>query len=222
MNRTRELELDPWVATASGNVLSLLNPKAGDVDIDSVARALSHLCRYTGDVVSFYSVAQHSVHVAQTLRYRGPRVALAGLLHDCAEAYMGDISYPVQVALFGDDPQVKARYKRIQRGLENAILDHVNRAIPASAELNPEDLHHPIVAEVDLRILIDERAALKIPCPRPWGVDEAGLTGLGIDIEPWDSALARDLWIRAYNALVNDLVDEADEAGGVGADGEDR
>lgn len=199
---------EAWVATADGRALRLFDAQLRGTDMRDVARALSHLCRYTGDVRQFYSVAQHSLHVAEFLVPHGPKVALAGLLHDCAEAYMGDISYPVQVGLFGADAGVKERYKRMQRSLEGAILRVTptgGHRSPSALGLTPDDLHAPVVAEADLRILLDERAVLKAPCERPWGVDEMGLTPLGMEIKPMLPEDAAAAWMNMYTRLMGDL-----------------
>jgi len=71
--------------------------KESDVEIEDIAHALSMLCRYNGHVDQFYSVAQHSVLVAEQFEhYNGQEGALAALLHDAAEAYVGDMISPIK------------------------------------------------------------------------------------------------------------------------------
>jgi uncharacterized protein len=66
-------------------------------DIIEIASALSKQCRYNGLVPWFYSVAEHSIMVSQYIAdVHGPDLALAGLLHDAAEAYIGDIVRPLK------------------------------------------------------------------------------------------------------------------------------
>lgn len=57
--------------------------------MQDIARGLSHLCRFAGQLPRFYSVAQHSLLVAQLVNKEHRRLAL---LHDASEAYMGDLS----------------------------------------------------------------------------------------------------------------------------------
>lgn len=77
--------------TYSGRQIWPLDPKRFDLSIDDVAHHLSMLCRWNGACRSFYSVAQHSVYVA---RLMPPELQAAALLHDAAEAYVGDVVRP--------------------------------------------------------------------------------------------------------------------------------
>lgn len=93
------------ITLAGGGYFDLENPTPEMVRIEDVAHALSMLCRWTGHCRFFFSVAQHSVLVAEALP---PELALAGLLHDAAEAYVGDVSRPL-AALLPDLRRVKER-----------------------------------------------------------------------------------------------------------------
>lgn len=90
-----------WVGsiiTASGIQFDVLHPRMDRVDVYDVARSLSHICRYNGHLPGFYSVAEHSVRVSEHLQTSGedPLVCLTGLLHDAAEAYIGDMVRPIK------------------------------------------------------------------------------------------------------------------------------
>jgi len=54
-----------WTHTSRGRALDLLNPVAADIDLNEIGRALGHQCRYNGCLTYFYSVAEHSVHMAR-------------------------------------------------------------------------------------------------------------------------------------------------------------
>lgn len=60
-------------------------------NIETIAHALAYINRYTGHVGQ-YSVAQHCVLIAMQLPQE---LKLAGLLHDAPEAYIGDVSAPL-------------------------------------------------------------------------------------------------------------------------------
>lgn len=83
-----------WLQTYTGRRIELFDPRPEQIDIEDIAHALAHECRYAGHVKEFYSVAQHSVIVSRLCE---PQDALWGLLHDGAEAYLGDVVKPLKV-----------------------------------------------------------------------------------------------------------------------------
>lgn len=104
---------DQWIQTYSRGQFFPLKPKAADVKIVDIAAALSKICRFTGHVSRFYSVAEHSVRVSfvsETVLRRhflsqgvaNPpaatlnEIARWGLIHDASEAYLADIAAPVK------------------------------------------------------------------------------------------------------------------------------
>lgn len=80
----------------NNKIIDLEHIKEDDIDITHIAHALSMQCRYNGQIPSFYSVAQHSTFVSNILynMTNDKQIALCGLLHDAAEAYIGDIVAP--------------------------------------------------------------------------------------------------------------------------------
>lgn len=91
------------LVTYSGRTIDMLAPQASDIAIEDIARSLSAQCRFNGHLVHarFYSVAEHSAHVSELLRKWGHSVQVQreGLLHDAAEAYIGDMIGPMKVAM---------------------------------------------------------------------------------------------------------------------------
>jgi uncharacterized protein len=82
-----------WIQTYTGKQFWPLSPLPEDIVIEDIAHALSMQCRFGGHVRTFYSVAQHSVHVSLLVE---PQYALWGLLHDAAEAYLVDLPRPIK------------------------------------------------------------------------------------------------------------------------------
>lgn len=114
-----------YAALISGNRFYPFNPigmkMVSQIDLEDIAHALSNICRFNGHCKEFYSVAQHSVHVASLVK--DERLRFAALLHDAAETYTGDIVSPFKrmfVSLFA-----------IERRLETQIHEHFGIAVSA-------------------------------------------------------------------------------------------
>lgn len=90
----------PMLRTASGRSFHLGPANPGQVHWRDVAAHLAKLCRFGGATNTHYSVAQHSVLVADIVAARfptgGPEAALYALLHDAHEMITGDIPAPVK------------------------------------------------------------------------------------------------------------------------------
>lgn len=123
-----------------------------DICIEDIAHALSNFCRFAGHCNEFYSVAQHSVFVSQLLSQFGPRLALAGLLHDATEAYMGDVTRPLK--------QILPQYKE----MENRLSDIIGAKFGV-------DLNDPRVKWADNVALMTEARDLLGPKAASWGVN---------------------------------------------------
>jgi len=106
-----EMEPETWIETITGKRIDPIHIQAEDICIEDIAKPLSQLCRFTGQCSRFYSVGQHSVHVADMVEgdmsreitdiERINHTCLAALLHDAAEAYTNDIVRPIKYSLRG-------------------------------------------------------------------------------------------------------------------------
>lgn len=108
------------MATVSGRLFDVLNPLPEQVSLSEIAHGLSQLCRFNGHTKFPYSVAQHSVYVARECLRRYPEyyeTALACLLHDAAEAYVGDVIRPIKVL-------IAPIYAAIENRVQAAIWAH--------------------------------------------------------------------------------------------------
>jgi uncharacterized protein len=76
--------------------VNLLAPRAEDIDFEVIADRLSKIYRFLGGTIAPYSVAQHSVWVMDRVRREAQPYAL---LHDAHEAFIGDPSRPLLLAL---------------------------------------------------------------------------------------------------------------------------
>lgn len=93
--------------TYSGIDIDPLNPRPEQIKLIDIAHALSNVCRFGGQCPTFYSVACHSMYVADLLPRR---LAIEGLLHDASEAYCGDMIKSLKV-LCPDYQAVEKRFE---------------------------------------------------------------------------------------------------------------
>ena len=159
------------------------------IDTTSIVKGLSKECRFARQIEDFYSVAQHSVLLAVYAdRYDlCPKEQLIYfLLHDAAEAYLGDMAKPIKLEL----PDFQA------------LEDDVLKVIFERFEL---DWPMPdIVHELDTRILIDEASQLFADVPG-WVEQyiQAGWHPLNVDVKPWPwqvaAATYRVMFQKYYN-----------------------
>jgi len=109
------------IETFSGVRFDLTQPRSLDVSLIDIAHHLARLARFNGATTEFYSVAQHCVLVADKLfeidsRNGHGNLAIKGLLHDAAEAYVGDSTSPLKQAV--------PALSRLEKGIQAAIYGH--------------------------------------------------------------------------------------------------
>jgi hypothetical protein len=125
----------PWIITAAGRRFDLLCPSLEQVDLQTIAAATAKLCRWTGHISQFYSVASHSVAVARICAIDAKPYAL---LHDSAEAYLGDVSTPLKHAMRALSPAALAAYDQITEVVERAIHLAFGLQWPVPSEIHAE------------------------------------------------------------------------------------
>ena len=184
---------EPWLQSFTGRKVTPLDPKPEQLDVRDIAHALSNLCRYTGHVARFYSVAEHSVRVAMFLLEGDPapvtpgmdpqRLACFGLMHDASEAYLQDIPRPLKIQ------PAFAFYRAAEEKLQVMIYQAVGLTDPEPVEVKHAD-----------RVLLNtERLELLGPPPESWGEWPAplpGPQGLG-----WDPVYAEGQFLRLFASL---------------------
>lgn len=162
-----------WILTYTGRRFHPLQPSAMDVCAEDIAHALSNICRYTGHSKRFYSVAEHSIHVA-THMPRG--MELEGLLHDASEAYLCDLPRPLK-----QDPAFTP-YRFAEQDVTNAIRTYF------SLPIFEDPLVTAAVKLVDLRMLATEARQLMpdVPLygPSSWDIIQ-GVESYDVDLSPY-------------------------------------
>lgn len=166
-----------WLQTYTGRAFWPLDPRVEDFDIEDIAHALAHVCRFSGHCRSFYSVAEHSVWVSRIVP---PAYALAGLLHDGAEAYMADIARPLKPSL--------TNFKALETAIEARLAEAFGVEYP-----------WPLAVKVaDDAMLAAEAAQLMGTPPRPWALPQpaAGVRVLGLS-----PAVAKAVFLDRFDDL---------------------
>lgn len=169
----------PDILTAAGRYFDFEHPERCEFGIEEIAHALSHICRFTGHTKQFYSVAQHSVLVSYLVP---PEDALAGLLHDAAEAFIGDVAKPLK--------QLLPDYQGIEARVERAVLFRFGLPAPLPVTVKHADLQ---ALQLELGALMPKTArnnSVRVLLPG-W-----------ISIVPMDSWAARTAFLNRYKDLV--------------------
>jgi len=136
------------IRTFTGKYVSPILITPDQVDIIDIAHSLSMQCRFGGHARRFYSVAQHSVHVADLVN--NSDLSLAALLHDASEAYMVDLPKPIKELL----PDYVKMENRVMSaigekfGIPKEKFDSVKEADRIALEYEWES---NVVAEADIR-----------------------------------------------------------------------
>lgn len=171
-----------YILTASGKQFDLESPTVDMVDINDIAAALSKICRFTGHTQKFYSVAQHSTLAVHLVNAAGlHEFALEALLHDAAEAYVGDVSTPLKRVL-GD------AYHRVEHRVDAVIRRRFG--------LPP--VMSPAVKHADIQCLGVERARLMPADSVVWPALQ-GVQVPHVPIYPLFPDAARDNFLTVFN-----------------------
>lgn len=169
------------VETFSGQFVDVNDPRPSSIKLEDIAHALSQTCRYGGHCRRFYSVAEHAVFVSHRIARRGHGVLrqLAGLHHDDAEAYLGDIPRPLKPLLTDF----------------SALEDRMDRAIVAALDLpfTTRAFHDAEVKTADNWSLFVEAKFLLPSQGEGWGDGEQG--AFRWDLELPGRIVVPDYWL---------------------------
>ena len=186
------------IVTASGREINLARPVHADITLYDISHGLGQINRFAGHCRRPYSVAEHSLLVADIAQRRyGLDVSgqLAALLHDGHEAYVGDVSSPVKQLLDDTWLHLEARIERTVR--------------IAFGLLVACDMYRDIIKASDIVALATERMQLMPKSPTPWPILQ------GVEPADWvdlmDTGRQRMTWSDWASAF-RDRADELDYA----------
>ena len=173
--------IEPYIETYNGGRFYFLEPAADMLDVEDIAHALSMQCRYTGHIKSFYSVAEHSVHVSTLTG------SLEGLMHDASEAYLTDIASPVKPHLHN--------YKKLEAVIMEVIAKKYGFPWPLSEDTKDADA---------AQLKTEARHLLKSG-GKDW-IDNFQTTRVrGIVPKCWSPKEAKAQFLRAFYHLTGEL-----------------
>lgn len=167
----------------SGRYLDLANPHPDQFTLADVAGALSKICRFGGQIERFYSVAEHCYWCSKIAEEDGLPIdtQVACLMHDAAEAFVGDCVKPLKNMLAG--------YKEIEYRIETAI---------AEKWLIDFERESISVEGIDHAMLIAERRRLFSPDQVEWA-GESSVRVIHPPIRGWEPMAAEAAFVsRAY------------------------
>jgi uncharacterized protein len=161
MHYDKETVEKAWIQGVGSRVITPLDLRDEQIDLDDVTHSLGHLCRYTGRTRRFYSVAEHSVIVFEAAKALGfnrgaRRWALA---HDFGEAYLSDVSNPLKRT------EVFELYRALEASIDVRIRERFGIAV------TPEEI--AAVRVLDVEACNVERADLLDREPQPWNMPVA-------------------------------------------------
>lgn len=174
-----------WLQTYTGKRFIIDQPEPDQIDIVDIAHSLAMQCRFNGHCTRFYSVAEHSIHVAACIRARvstAPEMQLLGLMHDAAEAYVGDVVRPLKNGL--------ADYRRIENNIQRVIMQKFGLMYPL-----PE-----VIKQADNNMLVLEHEQIMVIQPYDWDVMPEPFYR-GVTIIGWDPREAEMNFLETFHEL---------------------
>lgn len=170
--------------TLTGHRFYVLDPEPEDICIEDISGSLGKICRFNGHPRVPYSVGQHCVLGSYVVEEKTHDLlfALAFLLHDSGESYLGDMTRPLK-----NMPELEA-YRLAERKL--------NRTIEKRFSLPKGILDEKIIKEVDTRMLFTEKRDLLVSIQ--WG---HSAPPYDFKIKPWGWRKAERKYLERYHEL---------------------
>lgn len=127
------IQLWDGIELLSGARMDYLHPENSDATIEDIGHALSNVCRFSGHLPRFYSVAQHAVNASKVVEAMGQtrEEQFTALMHDTAEAFTNDLPTPLKTAF--------PIFKELEVKIESAMADRFGFTFPLSSTVKMAD-----------------------------------------------------------------------------------
>ena len=178
MDETVRRIIGPTILLFGGSYFDFEAPETSAFTIEDIAHGLAMTCRFAGQCSRFYSVAQHCVHLSENVP---PEHAYQGLMHDAAEAFVGDMAKPLKVML----PEFSA----IEKSVEAVVFKRFNVSTPLPTTIK----------EADILMLVTEQHQL-MKNRDDWEYCR-GRTPLDFQIPSWSPGIAKSRFLKRFIAL---------------------
>jgi len=178
---------DQWISLLSGATFNYNKPEESDVTLQDLAYALSNVCRFSGHLPRFYSVAQHLVNTSYIV---SPENAYSALMHDTAEAFTNDLPTPLKWAF--------PIFKELEVKIESAMAKRFGFEYP----------YPPEVKEADTIMLMLEKYHVK-QCDQHWPMYDKYTREYvapyldKVDLTSWRPSIARNKFLARFEELTN-------------------
>ena len=174
--------LSNGIRLLSGAMFDYNAPEKSDVKIYDIAAALSKVCRFSGHLHQFYSVAQHSVNASLIVPIE---FAFDALMHDTSEAFTNDIPTPLKFAV--------PMFKELEVTIETAMAEKFGFSYPLSDEVVLADSQMLAIEKIHLKRDHSKWEVLE-------GIDTSEVFHL-VDISPMAPDVAERLFLERYEDL---------------------
>ncbi len=168
-----------YIRLHSGKKFYYDNPTLDSICIEDIAHSLSQQDRYVGHTSEPFFVANHCVLVSRNLP---EPLKFEGLMHDAAEAYLGDVNSILK--------QLLPDYKIIEKRVEALVFEKFGLAYPMNKE----------VKNMDLRLLATELRDF-MPCDDWKELEQEGYPPLPEKIIPWGQEYCKYIFLQEFHLL---------------------
>jgi hypothetical protein len=165
----QRLRAQLWGETRTGRRYHPFAMTPEMVCLDDVVHSLSHTCRFNGHSRRFYSIAQHSMMVADLVEkeLQRPGLRWPALMHDAPEAYAQDMIAPIRRGM----PEYNAFYQNVERQVYFALGIHttkeeqdlIRQADLLALAIEAEDLFSSRGESWDLPFAFDALTSTRFP-----------------------------------------------------------